>query len=125
MPFDPKPSNYFAGINVAAFVGGVTGVFIPWNDLPRFDHNTSGDIRQLFYGLNEKMYQEYSSLPASGKPVEMTISRGQTFPSPTGVRRKYTNSFDLDFVGGYIGSVTYETGLPYPPVITPCSCSGS
>lgn len=127
MPFNPAPSGYFPNINVAQVVGAVTGVFIPWGDLIRFDHNSSGDIRQFYYGINEKMYQKNSTLVSagSGTSSKMSIQRGQTFPTPTGLRRKYTNTFDLSFEGGYIGSISYETGLPYPPVVTPCSCSGN
>lgn len=121
MVFNPSPTGYFPNINVAEVVSGVTGVFIPWGDLIRFDTNSSGDIRQLFYGINEKMYQQYSDVLSTGSGLSesINIQRTSSFSTNTIVRRKYTHTFDLAFESGYIGNVTYETGLPYPPVVSP------
>lgn len=121
MPFNPSPTGYFPNINVAQVVGGVTGVFIPWDDLIRFDVNSSGDIRQFFYSVNERMYQGYSNVSSSGLSSKMNVQRNASFTSNTVLRRKYTNTFDLSFSSGYIGNVAYETGLPYPPVVSPYS----
>lgn len=109
MPFNPAPSGYFPGINTGAVVSSVTGVFIPWSSLENYNASTSGDIRQLVYSFNEAVADTYLSLSSANRPVEMSISRNQTFSSATVIRKQYGNSFNLAFSGDL--SMVFESGL--------------
>lgn len=109
MAFNPAPSGYFPNINVGEVVSGTTGVFIPWSDLESYTSSTSGDIRQLVYGFNQAVYEAYAALPASGRPTQMSISRGQAFPSDNVVRRTFTTVINASFSGDLV--VVYESGV--------------
>lgn len=109
MSFNPAPSGYFPGINTGAVVSSVTGVFIPWSSLENFNSATSGDIRQLVYAFNEAVADTYLNLSTANRPSEMSISRNQTFSSPTVARKQFSTSINLAFSGDL--TVVFESGV--------------
>lgn len=110
MAFNPAPSGYFPGINVGAVISSVTGVFIPWSDLENFNTSTSGDIRQLFYAMNEAVFNVSDSLPIADVSTQMNLTRSQSFPSSTTLRRRYVNTFNVSF-SGLDFNMSYESGV--------------
>jgi len=110
MSFNPDPSGYFPGINTGAIVGGATGVFIPYEDLENYDTSTSGDIRQLAYAFNEAIFETYNELPSSGRSVEMSLTRTQSFPSEDVLRKRFINTFNVSF-SGLDFTLVYESGV--------------
>jgi hypothetical protein len=99
MSFNPAPSGYFPNINMGQVVSGTTGVFIPWSNLENINSSTSGDVRQLAYAFNEAMNNTYSTLPASGQSLEMSLTRAQSFNSDTVLRRRFISTFNVAFSG--------------------------
>lgn len=110
MSFNPAPSGYFPGINMGAVVSSVTGVFIPWSSLENVNASTSGDVRQLAYAFNEAMFEAYDNLPSSGISSQMTLTRSQSFPSETVLRRRFINTFNVGF-SGLDFTLIYESGV--------------
>jgi hypothetical protein len=109
MSFNAAPSGYFPGINTGAIIGGVTGVFIPYQDLENYNTSTTGDIRQLAYAFNEAIADTYLSLASIDRPSEMTVSRSQTFSTAAVIRKQYSNSFNLAYSGTL--SMVFESGV--------------
>ena len=110
MPFNPAPSGYFPGINTGAIVGGATGVFIPYADLENYNTSTSGDIRQLAYSFNQAIFEAYDNLSSSGLSSQMSITRSQSFPTETVLRRRFINTFNVGF-SGLNFTMIYESGV--------------
>lgn len=109
MAFNAAPSGYFPDIDVGAVITGVTGVFIPWSNLENFNTSTSGDIRQLIYSFDEAVADAYLSLATNDKPTQMVITRSQSMPSATGIRKVYNHTINLAFSGDL--TVVYESGV--------------
>lgn len=110
MVFNPAPSGYFPNINVGAVISSVTGVFIPWTDLENFNTSTSGDIRQLFYSINEAVFDTSDLLSSANASTQMSVTRSQSFPTSTTLRRRFVNTFNVSF-SGLDFNVSYESGV--------------
>ena len=101
MAFDPSPTGYYPNINVTGVIGGVTGVFFPYEDLESYDYVVAtgdGDIRQLMYSLIEPMADTYLALATADRPGQVTITRSSTVPSTSGVetiRKNYTFTINV------------------------------
>lgn len=99
MAFDPSPTGYFPNINVTGVIAGVTGVFIPYDDLESFDYTVatseSGDIRQFMYSVIEGYADRHFALSSTNRPSQITLSRTSTVPSDDVVRKVYSFTINV------------------------------
>jgi len=59
-------------------------------------HATTGDIRKIYFGLSEAMYQSYNNAATADRPTRMRMYRSNTTNETTGIiTRTYTVQFDL------------------------------
>lgn len=88
-----NPSNWFTGYQSAG--GNVT---FPSGELESITVNVAntGDIQEVVYSILEKVADVYSTLPSSGMPPSMTVTRSSTVPSATTLRKSYTVTLTLD-----------------------------
>lgn len=105
MAFDyASPTGYFpgyvansgAGISLTA---GTDYVVIPFSSLESLnvDAANSGDIRELVYSFLEGVTDHYlEDIPASGRDVNMSITRSSTVPNDLQIRKTYTVTLNLD-----------------------------
>lgn len=99
MPFNPSPTGYFPGIQQLASGNMVStsGVFLPYVDLEQYNATTSGDVRQLVYGVIETAFDTITALPTADKPSKFTITRTTTVPSDNVIRNTYTIVVNLAY----------------------------
>lgn len=87
------PSGWFTGYSSTG--GNVT---FPSGELESITVNVAntGDIQEVVYSILEKVADVYATLPSSGMPPSMTVTRSSTVPSATTLRKSYTVTLTLD-----------------------------
>lgn len=87
------PSGWFTGYSSTG--GNVT---FPSGQLESIsvDVANTGDIQEVLYSILEKVADVYVTLPSSGQPPSMTITRSSTVPNDTTIRKSYTVTLNLD-----------------------------
>ena len=111
MAFSATPSGWLgAGYTVsgsgttAAINFGISGNTAVGEALPEITSSeanaTTGDIRKIYYGLAEKMYQSYINKATADLPNRMTFSKSSNVNSTTGlITTNYTFQFVLAATG--------------------------
>lgn len=56
----------------------------------------TGDMQEVLYSILEKVADKYATLPSSGMPPSMTVTRSSTIPSDTTIRKSYTVTLTLN-----------------------------
>lgn len=106
MAFNPAPSTWLgAGYSLASHILGFTGssassnVTIP--NLPDADANaTTGDIRKIFFNMDEMEYQAWVTQVAAGnQPTKMTFIRSSIENSDGTFSRTYTKQYIVASTG--------------------------
>jgi hypothetical protein len=70
-------------------------------------HATNGDIRKIYYGIVEKLYQSYLAKADADKPNRMSLSKSSSVNSTTGL---ITTTYSIQFVLAATGvDVTTES----------------
>jgi hypothetical protein len=68
---------------------------------------TTGDIRKIYYGIVEKLYQAYLAKPTADRPNRLSLSKSSNVDSTTGL---ITTSYTIQFVLAATGlDVTNES----------------
>jgi hypothetical protein len=61
---------------------------------------TTGDIRMIYYGIVEKLYQAYLAKPTADQPNRLDVSKSASVNSTTGlITANYTFQFVLQATG--------------------------
>lgn len=109
MAFSPTPSGWLgagysvtgSGTSAAISMGiaGNTNETLP--EITSAEANaTSGDIRKIYYGIAEKLYQSYNSKPSADQPNRMTLLKSASVNATTGlITTTYTFQFVLAATG--------------------------
>ena len=106
MAFTKAPSGWLgAGYTVsgsgttAAINFGINGNTAVGEALPLITSSeanaSTGDIRMIYYGIVEQLYQSYVTKAAGDLPSRMTFSRNSSVSSTTGL---ITTTYSLQFV---------------------------
>ena len=103
-----RPANVFSG-----YLSDGTNITIPIASIPGLTaaegHPTTGDTRELFRLIIEKIFTTIQALPAVDRPEFMVITRGSLVGlDSTTVRRSYQITFD-EAVGATITQLKTET----------------
>jgi len=118
MAFSATPSGWLgAGYTVsgsgttAAINFGISGNTAVGEALPEITSSeanaTTGDIRKIYYGLAEKMYQSYNLKATGDLPNRMTFNKSSSVNSSTGL---ITTTYSFQFVLAATGlDVTAES----------------
>lgn len=87
------PTGWFTGYTSTG--GNIT---LPSGQLESITVNVAntGDIQEVIYSILEKVADVYSTLPSSGMPPSMTVTRSSTVPSASTLRKSYTVTLTLD-----------------------------
>lgn len=96
MAFNAHPTGYFANIDLATGIGGVSGVFIPYSDLESFKTTTTGDIREFVYSFVEKLSDVWLGLATGDRSQKMVITRTSSVLDDNTLRKTYTVRLDLN-----------------------------
>jgi hypothetical protein len=68
---------------------------------------TTGDIRKIYYGIVEKLYQAYLAKATADRPNRMVLTRSSSVDSTTGL---ITSTYSIQFVLAATGlDVTNES----------------
>ena len=116
MAFNPTPSGWLgagytlsgsgttAAINFG--ISGNTNETLP--EITSIEaHATNGDIRKIYYGIVEKLYQSFLGKAIADRPNRMTISKGSGVDTTTGL---ITTTYTIQFVLAATGlDVTSES----------------
>ncbi len=99
------PSGYFTDVNVAAVVGGVSGIFLPYTALESYNYANRTDVLEFVYSVVDKVATVFDTLSvASGdRPTNLTISKNFSAQSETSVTKSYNMSVKLD-----VANATYS-----------------
>ena len=106
MAFNSTPSGWLgAGYTVsgsgttAAINFGISGNTAVGEALPEITSTeanaTTGDIRKIYYGMIEKMYQSFLGKAVADRPNRMSISKGASVDATTGL---ITTNYSIQFV---------------------------
>lgn len=85
MPFDPAPTELFAGMSEDG-----TDLTIPIASIPELTaaeaDAVTGDLRKLIYALSERMFQYYNALPTADRPTKITVAKSIQSSPTTGTQ---------------------------------------
>jgi len=117
MAFNPTPSGWLTGYTLsgsgttAAISFGINGNTAVGATLPEITaaeaNATTGDIRKIYYGIVEQLYQSFLGKAIADRPNRMTISKGSGVDATTGL---ITTTYTIQFVLAATGlDVTSES----------------
>ena len=93
MSFDKTPTTWIPGYTYAD-----ANLHIPisaWTEITAAEANaSSGDIRKMYFGMCEGMYNSYNDTLVDNRPTKMSLFKGSSYDSITGVNTvQYTFLF--------------------------------
>ena len=104
MAFNPTPSGWLgagytlsgSGTSAAVNFGisGNTNETLP-EITPAEANTTNGDVRKIYYGIVEKLFQSYLAKATADRPNRMTISKSAFVSGDTGL---ITTTYNIQFV---------------------------
>lgn len=88
-----NPSNWFSG-----YTGTNGTCTFPSTNMESIalDTGNAVDIQEVVYSVLERVADVYATLPSSGMPPSMTVTRSSTIPNSSTIRKSYTVTLTLD-----------------------------
>ena len=97
MAFDKTPTAWIPSYTFATpnMTLSRTAAFTDITDVEA--HATTGDIRQIYYGFCQQMYNAYNAKAAADKPVRMTLNKSVNVDTISGINTvNFSFSFQCD-----------------------------
>lgn len=96
---NPSSSIFFGSSCVAGNAINVTsgsGIFIPFSALDSYKGAVSGDIREFFYSVVDKINNGLTQVGINSYGYKVNSTRTTSYLSDTAVRRNYNINIDLN-----------------------------